>query len=186
MSWRMRGATMWPAFIAATLAEGVLFDVRPFTGDGPGGLVPALLLAVAFNLVVVAALAPLAGFALRRRRRDLPRAIATDITGTVLVGVLFAALLAGGLVHHGALAREDRDRAAAYAATSTYVHSQAREYLARLDAMDAVRVEPGMFRTCVPDGHDPMKPLCFFVNVDQSPPGVTRDHDRIPNALWRR
>ncbi|MEA2123432.1 MAG: hypothetical protein QOI80_214 [Solirubrobacteraceae bacterium] len=173
---------MWPAFIVATVAEAILFDALPFTGDGPGGIVPSLLLAAAFNLVVVAALAPLAGFALRRRRRDLPRAIATDVTGTVLVAVLFVVLLTAGIVHHGALARDDRDRAAAYAATATYVHNQARDYLAQIEAMDALKVEEGMWRTCVGTA----RPLCLFVNVDQSPPGVSRDHDRIPNALWRR
>jgi len=51
--------------------------------------------------------------------------------------------------------------------------------------MNAVRVEVGMYRTCVP-GEDPERPLCLFVETDQSPPGVTRDPERIPNALWRR
>jgi hypothetical protein len=182
LRWKVRGATMWPAFGAATLAEAVLFDQLPFTGDGPDGIVPALLLAAALNLIVVAALAPLAGLLLRRRRRDLPRPIAADMTGTALLGVLFVVLLAAGIVHHGALERDDRDRAAAYAATSVYVHHQAREYLAALPATDALKVEDGMYRTCVTG----TQPLCLFVNVDQSPPGVTRDLDRTPNALWRR
>jgi hypothetical protein len=174
---------MWPAFLVATLAESVLFDLLPFSGDGPGGIVPSLLLATALNLVVVAVLAPTAGFLLRRRRRDLPRAIAADMTGTVLLAGLFASLLAAGIVHHGALARDDRDRAASYAATSVYVHHQARDYLDGLDGMDALKVEDGMWRTCVGAADDP---LCLFVNVEQDPPGITRDHDRIPNALWRR
>ena len=29
-------------------------------------------------------------------------------------------------------------------------------------------------------------PLCLFINVDQSPAGVTKDPDQTPNALWRR
>jgi hypothetical protein len=173
---------MWPAFAVATLAEGVMFERLPFVGDGPGGFVPALLLAAALNLVVVAALAPAAGALLRRRRRDLPRPIATDYCGTALLAGLFAALLAAGLVHHRAIARDDRDRVRSYTATSVYVHNQAREFLPRLEAMDAVKVEDGMWRTCV--GGE--RPLCLFVDTTQSPPGVTRDGDRIPNALWQR
>jgi hypothetical protein len=173
---------MWPAFIVATLVEGVTFDRLPFSGDGPDGIIAALLLAAGLNLIVVAVLAPVAGFLLRRRRRDLPRQIATDYCGTALVAGLFVALLAAGVVHHGAIARDNRDRAASYTATSVYVHNQAREYLPGLDAMDAVKVEDGMWRTCVAGE----RPLCLFVDTSQSPPGVTRDGDRIPNALWRR
>jgi hypothetical protein len=173
---------MWPAFIAATLIEGVTFDRLPFVGDGPGGFVPALLLAAALNLIAVAILAPAAGALLRRRRRDLPRAIAADYCGTVLVSGLFVILLVAGLVHHGAIARDDRDRTRSFAATSVYVHNQAPEYRPSLPGMDAVKVEDGMWRTCV--GGE--RPLCLFVDTTQSPPGITRDGDRIPNALWQR
>jgi hypothetical protein len=173
---------MWPTFIAATLAEGILLDRLPVVGDGPGGFVPALMLAAAFNLIVVAVLAPAAGALLRRRRRDLPRPIATDYCGTVLLGVLFAVLLVAGLGHHGAIARDDRDRARSYVATTVYVHNQAPAYLPGLGAMDAVKVEDGMWRTCVGGA----RPLCLFVDTSQSPPGVTRDGDRIPNSLWQR
>src|SRR4051812_11035160 len=97
LRWRMRGAWQWPAFIALTVAEAVLLDVLPVWGDGVGGFVPGLLLAGSLNLVVVALVAPLVGMALRRRRRDLPRTIASDYAGTVLLGLLFAGLVAGGL-----------------------------------------------------------------------------------------
>lgn len=173
---------MWPAFIAAVLVEGVTFDHLPFSGSGPDGLVPALLLAMALNLVVVAVLAPVAGLLLRRRRHDLPRAVAADRCGTVLVGALLAGTLAAGIAHHGAVARDDRDHAASLAAMSTYVHHQAPAYLPRLASLDAVKVEDGMWRACV--GGD--RPLCAFVNTTTSPPGVTRDGDRIPNAQWAR
>lgn len=173
---------MWPAFIAAVVVEGVTFHRLPFSGAGPDGPVPALLLAMALNLVVVAALAPLAGLILRRRRRDLPRAIATDYCGTALVGALLAGTLIAGIAHHGAVARDNRDHAASLTAMSTYVHRQAPGLLPRLAGMDAVKVEDGMWRACVAGE----KPLCVFVDTTTSPPGVTRDGDRIPNALWAR
>ena len=45
MRWRMRGAWLWPAFIVLTLAEGVALQALPIAGDGPGGVVPGVLLA---------------------------------------------------------------------------------------------------------------------------------------------
>src|SRR3954470_13477708 len=108
LRWRLRGAWQWPAFGLAVAVEAVLLDALPVWGDGVGGLVPGVLLAASLNLVVVAVVAPLAGLALRRRRRDLPRAIAADYAGTVLVGVLFLGLLAGGVAHRGEL-QADRE-----------------------------------------------------------------------------
>ena len=186
LRWRLDGASMWPVFVVATIAEGFMLNALPVSGtDGPGGLIGALLLATAFNLLVVSALAPLAGMVLRRRRRDLPRAIAADYCGTVGIVLLFAVLLAAGLANRSQVQRDERDRAAAFRATSAYVHSQEREYRDHLRSTTTLRVEAGMYRACVP-GTDPERPLCVFVNTDQSPPGVTRDPERVPNALWRR
>ena len=85
MRWRLRGAWLWPAFIALTLAEGVALQVLPIAGDGPGGVLPGVLLAGFANLILVAAVAPLAGHGLRRRRPDLPRLVAQDYAGTALL-----------------------------------------------------------------------------------------------------
>ncbi len=185
LRWRLRGATQWPVFVVATVGEGVLLNALPIAGRGPGGVVGGLLLAMAFNLIVVGGLAPLAGWLVRRRRPDLPRAIAADYCGTVLLALLFANLLVAGVVHHSAVVREERDRAASFAAMSGYVHSRARGYLGRLPGMTAVRVEAGMYRTCVP-ASEPGRALCAFVHTDRSPAGVRRDPERVPNGLWRR
>ena len=85
MRWRMRGAWLWPSFIVLTLAEGVALDVLPITGDGPGGVLPGVLLAGFANLILIAVVAPLAGHRLRRRRPDLPRVVAQNYAGTALL-----------------------------------------------------------------------------------------------------
>src|SRR3954447_6290737 len=85
LRWRLRGAMLWPAFMAAVVIEAVLLDRLPVSGaDGPG-LFAALLLAGFANLFVVAVAAPLAGRWLRRRRPGMTPVIATDRAGEVLV-----------------------------------------------------------------------------------------------------
>src|SRR3954451_18195327 len=102
--WRVAGATQWPAFVLFTVIDGVLLQERPIAGDAPG-LFPALLFAGFFNLVLVAVGAPLAGRLLRRRRRDMPAVVASDVAGTALLaaGAVLVALL--GTTHHAAIER---------------------------------------------------------------------------------
>jgi hypothetical protein len=184
LRWRMRGAWQWPAFTALTVLEAVLLNALPVWGDGPGSFAGGLLLAGCLNLIVVAVLAPMFGMLLRRRRRDLPRAIAADYAGTVLLGLLALGLLGGGLGHRSALRHEQAARAAAMIQAAHYVRLQAPAYRRGIERMDTIRVEDAMYRACVP-GADPERPLCLFVRTDQTPPGVTRDPDRTPNASYR-
>lgn len=180
----MRGAWLWPAFAAATLAEALLLNALPVWGDGPGGFVPGLLLAGCLNLIVVAVPAPLGAVLLRRRRPDLPTAIARDYAGTALLGLLLAGLLAGGLGHRAELEAEREARVAAHVAAVRYVERQQPAFRAGLALLDTVRVEDDMYRSCVP-GDDPDRPLCLFVRTSQSPPGITQDRDRVSNATYR-
>ena len=48
-----------------------------------------------------------------------------------------------------------------------------------------MRLEEDLYRACVP-GPDPKRWLCLFVNTEQRPAGVALDHDRAPNAAYRR
>lgn len=184
LRWRLRGAWQWPAFAALTLLDGAVLAVLPFYGSGPGGLVPGILLAGFLNLFAVAVLAPVAGRALRRRRPDLPRPVAADYAGALLLAAIAALLVAGGLLHRPAVAGEEDDRAAVAATVHEYVLAQAPEYRAGLAAVDAMRIEPDYYRACVP-GPDPDRWLCLFVSTDQHPPGRTRDPDQAPNSAYR-
>lgn len=181
LRWRLKGASQWPAFVLFTILDGILLDRLPVSGEGPGGIVPAMLIAGFANLFALAVLAPLAGRAIRRRQPDLPKAIATDFAGTALVALGAAALLAAGLVHRPAVVEERADQAAQNAAVLDYVVSQAPEHREYLGAADTVRLSEDLFRTCVP-GPDPRRPLCLFVATDQHPAGVTRDPDLTPNG----
>lgn len=184
LRWRLKGASQWPAFVLFTTLEGILLNELPLSGDGPGGLVPGVLLAGFGNLFLVAVVAPLGGRLIRRRAPDLPKAIATDFAGTAILGLGFLVVLGGGLVHRPAVQEERRDRLAQLAAVREYVASQAPEHREYLEAAETIRLAEDLFRTCVP-GPDPRRPLCLFVETDQHPAGVTRDRDLTPNSSYR-
>ena len=180
----MRGAWQWPAFAVLTLVDAVLLTRMPFYGEGPGTLVAGLLVAGFANLIAVAVIGPLAGLRLRRRRPDLPKLIAGDYAGTAVLALICLGFAAGGLIHRPAVAAEQADLTAVAASTHEYVVAQEPSYRSGLPAIDAMRVEDDLYRSCVP-GPDPQRWLCLFVSTDQSPPGVVADPDRAPNAAYR-
>src|SRR5438309_1987385 len=100
LRWRLRGAWQWPVFGVLVVGDAVLLHVLPVAGDDGAGPVGALLLAGFFNLVAVAVVGPLGGWALRSRRPDLPKVVASDYAGTVAMVVVTGVLLGIGLVHH--------------------------------------------------------------------------------------
>jgi hypothetical protein len=61
LRWRMRGATLWPAFAVAVVADGVLLNELPIAGDDGPGLFAGVILAGFANLIVIAVVAPRAG-----------------------------------------------------------------------------------------------------------------------------
>jgi hypothetical protein len=184
MRWRMRGAWQWPAFCGLTLADGAVLALLPFYSDGPGGFVPAVLVAGFFNLVAVAVLAPLAGRLLRRRRPDLPRMVASNYAGTTLVVAIFVALVVGGIAHRPASEAEQQDRAAVIGSVHAFVSTQRPQLQRQLGATDVMRLEDRLYRACVPERR-PGRWLCLFVTTAQSPPGVTLDHDEHSNETYR-
>jgi hypothetical protein len=186
LRWRLRGAMLWPAFVAAVVAEALLFDLLPVAGDGGPGLFAAVLLAGFLNLGLVAVAAPLAGRWLRRRRPGMPTVIATDRAGTVLLAAACALLAVLGLMHRSTVraARDDLGDQAAQA-RRFFVSQAPREFQAHVHHLDTVKQGKHLYRTCVA-GSDPDRAFCVFVNTDQSPPGVTRDPDERTNAAVAR
>ena len=178
--WRMRGAWLWPTFVVLTVAEGIALELLPIAGDGPGGVLPGVLLAGFANLIAVATIAPLAGRRLRRRRPDLPRVIADNYAGTALLCLIAAGTLALGFVHRPRALAEQADRGAVAGAVHDYVVAQAPAYRPGIASTEAVRLADELYRACVP-GPDPKRWLCLFVNTRQRPAGVAVDADRAPD-----
>ena len=182
LRWRMRGATLWPAFAVGVVAEGVLLDVLPISGDDGPGLFPAVILAGFANLIVVAVLAPLAGRWLRGRRPGMPRVVAADKAGTALLAVVAVAVLGLGLAHRPAVraAHDDLARQAGWARSFILGHAP-REYRAGADHINTWKQGSSLYRTCAP-GPDPRRAFCVIVDTATSPPTVSADRDQRPNA----
>jgi hypothetical protein len=179
LRWRLRGAWQWPTFLALTVVDAVILALLPFYDDGPGGLFPALLLAGFANLLAVAVLAPLAGRGVRVLRRDLPRVVARDYAGTILLVALGALLLVGGLAHRPAIAHAEADRAAVLFAMHNYVLDREPALRDELLLTETTELEPKLYRACVPK-HRAGRYLCLIVSTAQSPPGLTLDHSEDP------
>ncbi len=183
LRWRMRGATQWPAFALALVVVAVLLHTLPVAGDHGPALFPALLLSGFLCLVVVAVAGPLTAVWLRRRRPGLPKVVADDQAGTVLLVALVALVAGAGIAHRPAV-RAAADAFGAQAAQARrYILAHApAPYHANAGRLDTWKQGDGLYRTCAP-GPDPRRAFCVIVDTDQRPPGVVRDPDQRPNAV---
>ena len=178
--WRLRGAWMWPTFVALTLLDGLVLHLLPPVGTGVD-IVPAILLAVFGNLVLVGAVAPwLARRIWARRPAAVPgappvaqREVLVDRIGTGLlvasvVGVLAAGLAARPLV----VAETDARERAADAILDVVEKSGNAELQRNTETAQTARLGEGYFRTCI--AHDDRRSFwCWFIDTSKKP---TRGH----------
>jgi hypothetical protein len=165
------------------VGDAVLVHLLPVAGDATP-VFGAVLLSGLVNLVTVAVAAPLLGMFVRRRRGDLPRAIARDYAGAGLLVAVAAALAMLGVAHHPAVLASRRVFAAQSAAVRRYVALQAPlAYRRRVGRADTLRLDTNLFRTCVP-GDDPSRWLCLIVDTATQPPGITVDSNQVSNSNY--
>jgi hypothetical protein len=150
LRWRLRGAWQWPSFAVAIVADALLLHLLPIAGDGTG-LAPATLLALLFNLLAVAVLAPPLGALLRRRRRDLPTIVARDYAGTALVAALALLIAVLGVVHQPAVRGHERTVRALGDAVRSFAaaHAPAR-FRVGIDRADVLQIDASLYRACAP------------------------------------
>jgi len=167
--------------MALTLVDAVLLVLLPPYDGAPEHLFPGVVLAGSVNLLALVLLAPPLGRALRRRRPDLPRMVASNYAGAALVAALTAGLVAGGLAHRSAAHAEVGREQAVAAAVHAYVIEQAPQHRDSLGAIDIIRIDRDYYRACIP-GDDARHWFCLFVTTDQHPPGITRDTEEVSNS----
>jgi hypothetical protein len=166
MRWRRRGAWLWPAFAALTVADAVIGHLLPPSGNSQT-LVGAGLVALVLNLIGVVLLSRPLSAAIGRTRSDLPAIVARDYAGTVVVTVIAASLLVAGLVHRPALLDQRSAMRDATTRAQAWIGDRApAEFRRNLRFIDTFAIQPGsIYRTCVPSD-DRKRTYCVIVKTN--------------------
>jgi hypothetical protein len=156
---------MWPAFIAAVIAEAVLGHMLPWSGDS-AALAAAGLQALVLNTICVVALSRPLALLLRRRRRDLPVIVARDYAGTSVVIAIAALLAFAAIAHHGTVTAHHSARQDAVVRAQAYVGDHApAEFRRNVQWVSMVTIQSGsLYRACVPSARTG-RTYCVIVNT---------------------
>jgi hypothetical protein len=168
LRWRHRGAWLWPAFAALTIADAVIGHELPPVGDSQR-VVAAALLGCGLNLAGVVALSWPIGALIRRVRPDLPAVVARDYGGTLVIVVVTAALLAVGLAHRSTVVAHREAMREATTRAEAWIGDRApSEFRRNLASMSVLVIEAGrIYRACV-QSVAASRTYCVVVN-DQLP-----------------
>lgn len=192
MRWRLRGATMWPAFIAITLLDGLILHLLPPVRTGVD-IIPGILLATFGNLILIGALGP---WLARRTWARRPAAaegapakaqleVLTDRIGTGLLLVSVVAVLCAGLAARPTVVSETEDTERnAQAFRDLVLGSGNAELIRNLETANTVRLSEDYFRTCIARD-DRERYFCAFVDTSREPARVARDPSAEPNSIFR-
>jgi hypothetical protein len=165
MRWRRRGAWLWPAFAAAIVVDAVLGHVLPPSGETQTVLAAALAGCV-LNLIAVVLLSRPVGMLIRRARPDLPKVVARDYGGTVVVLTVTAVLLLAGVLHRPSVLEHKRAMQDAIVRAQAWIGARApAEFRRNVEFVSIFAIEPGnIYRTCVPS-EDRTRTYCVIVKT---------------------
>lgn len=149
--WRWRGALLWPTFVVAVIADALIAHAWPTAGDAEN-LGAGLLVGLVFSLLAVVLLSRPLGALVRKVRADMPSTVARNYAGTFATGLVTAAILALGLIHHAAIARSAAQLHEAVARAVAYIGFYApAEFRVNARQTDTFVIQPGaIYRVCVP------------------------------------
>jgi hypothetical protein len=150
--WRHRGAWLWPMFVVLALADGVIGNALPVSGrrqDIAGGV----LVGLGLNLVVVVLLSRPLGALVRRRRRDLPVAVARNYAGTFCLILVSAGFVVAGLANRSDIRSDDAAFRDALVRAVAFIGDRApAQFRRNVTHPDTYTIQPGsVYRTCVPN-----------------------------------
>jgi hypothetical protein len=172
LRWRRAGAWLWPSFIAFTIADAVIGHALPPAGLTES-LMAAALLGLVLNLLGVLLLSRPLGWVIRRVRADLPKIVARDYGGTIVVLALTATLVLAGAIHQSAIRASDRATQDAIARAQAWIGARAPdEFRRNLQVVSVFAIQAGtIYRACVPNAQN-TRSFCVIVNrslpLDQS------------------
>jgi hypothetical protein len=191
--WRLRGAWMWPSFIAITLLDGLIMWRLPPIGEGVD-LIPAILIATFGNLFLIAAVAPwLARRTWKRRPAAEPGAppraqleVLIDRIGTGLLVATVVGVVAAGLAARPTVVSETEETERNAKAFRSFILNHGNEELIRnLETANTIELGDALFRTCVARD-DRERYFCTLIDAGQDPPVVDVDPSAEPNSAYRR
>ena len=190
--WRLRGATLWPAFAACTLLDGLILDLLPPVATTGLNYLEGVLIATFGNLILVGALAPLLSRRLAQRRRVAPSGGAPQVieaellhdrVATALLVAGVAASVASGLANRPLIVSETQASEQNARVVRDYVNHSGDEELRRnLETANTIRLGEGYFRTCVARD-DRRRFVCLLVDTEKEPVTVRRDPSAVSNSL---
>jgi len=190
LRWRLRGATMWPAFVVLTIADGLVLHLLPPVRTGVD-IVPGILIATFANLFLVGAVAPFLAGRMRARRPGPPapeqaaREVLVDRFGTALLAAGLVGLIAAGLATRPLVVSETESTQANARAVRDYVYSSGNDELIRnVETANTVRLGDDYFRTCIARD-DRRRNVCFFVDTSTRPAKLQRDNSAEPNSAFK-
>jgi hypothetical protein len=156
---------MWPAFMAATVADATIGGLLPPTGDSQA-IVAAAVIGLVLNMIGLVAISWPAAAVLRRFRPDLPVIVARDYAGTVVVGLITVALLGAGLLHRDSVLRDRRAMQDAIVRAQAYIGDRApAEFRRNVEYVSTFTIQPGsVYRACVPS-LDGRRTYCVVVDT---------------------
>lgn len=168
LRWRRAGAWLWPTFVVLTLADAAIGHALPPAGSAES-LTAAGLLGLVLNLLAVLLLSRPVGWALRRRRGDLPNFISRDYGGTFVVLAITATLVLVGIMHRSAIAASHRAMQDAVTRAQAWIGDRApAEFRRNLQVVSLLAIQPGtIYRACVPNVQNTKN---YCVVVDRSKP----------------
>jgi hypothetical protein len=190
--WRLRGATVWPVFVATTLLDGLILDLLPPVATTGLNYLEGVLIATFGNLFLIGALAPFLTKRLAQRPQVVPAAGAAaevrvellrDRVGSALLAAGVLASFASGLANRPLIVSETEASEQNARVVQDYVNRSDDEELRRnIETANTIRLGEGYFRTCIARD-DRTRFVCLLVDTEREPVEVRRDPSAVPNNL---
>jgi hypothetical protein len=180
---------MWPTFVAATVAEGVIMHELPPVGTRIPDVFIGMILALFGNIVLVGAIAPWLARRLLERdarggRERFPPEVYLDRVATAVLVLGVAGVLAAGLANLRVSTAETDALEEAGDRAEAYVNAHADDEIRqRLNGANSSRLGEGFFRVCVPRV-DARRQYCMFVDTRRDT--VRKDPSTLPNQQFVR
>jgi hypothetical protein len=184
LRWRLRGAWLWPAFVVATAADGVIGHELPPAGASQT-MFGAALLGGAFNLLVVLFFSRPLGALIRRRKPELPKFVAKNYGGTWALAAVSLALAAVGLAHRSTLNADHAALDDAIARAQAFIGDHAPGPFRRnVSLVDTYTIETGKaYRICVVDTAH-VHSYCVVVRPDLPMARSVKFDGHEPNSVF--